>query len=216
MAARLPVHSVERSGPAAGKGSAALKAEQDGAEPVALGRHRRLGEPAERDGCEQDAVYLAQGAEPVAVELRAISMNIRYRVTLTTEAGDLLERLVRGGKDAVRKRKRAQILLAVDAGSSDEAIAQHVGVDTLTVYQPSRVSWRKDWNEPLVPDPCRAGQARAVRLRIRAQRHRQRVPVRRRESALASRQGHRPTHVHRFRGVYAGPPPVARRAVRAA
>jgi hypothetical protein len=35
--------------------SAALEAEQDCAEPVALGRHRCFGEPAERDGGPQAA-----------------------------------------------------------------------------------------------------------------------------------------------------------------
>jgi transposase len=62
-------------------------------------------------------------------------MNIRYRVTLTPEERQLLEALVRGGKGAVRKLKRAQILLAADARSTDEAIARNVGVGTSTVYR---------------------------------------------------------------------------------
>jgi transposase len=62
-------------------------------------------------------------------------MNIRYRVTLTPEERQQLEALVRGGKGAVRKLKRAQILLAADARSSDEAIASNVGVGTSTVYR---------------------------------------------------------------------------------
>ena len=62
-------------------------------------------------------------------------MNIRYRVTLTTEEEQQLEELVRGGKGAVRKLKRAQILLAAHAGSTDEAIADNVGVGTSTVYR---------------------------------------------------------------------------------
>ena len=61
-------------------------------------------------------------------------MNVRYRVTLTTEERQQLELLVRGGTGAVRTIKRAQILLAADAGSTDEAIAQNVGVGTATVY----------------------------------------------------------------------------------
>lgn len=40
-----------------------------------------------------------------------------------------------GGTGAVRMLKRAQILLAADAGSKDEAIAQNVGVGTSTVYR---------------------------------------------------------------------------------
>jgi hypothetical protein len=62
-------------------------------------------------------------------------MNIRYRVTLTPEERQQLEGLVRGGKGAVRKLKRAQILLAADARSTDEAIAHNVGVGTSTVYR---------------------------------------------------------------------------------
>jgi transposase len=62
-------------------------------------------------------------------------MNVRYRVTLTTEERQQLELLVRGGTGAVRRIKRAQILLAADAGSTDEAIAQNVGVGTATVYR---------------------------------------------------------------------------------
>jgi transposase len=62
-------------------------------------------------------------------------MNIRYRVTLTTEERQQLEVLVRGGRGAARRIKRAQILLAADGGSKDEAIAQHIGVGTSTVYR---------------------------------------------------------------------------------
>jgi len=62
-------------------------------------------------------------------------MNIRYRVTLSSEERQQLEAFVRGGKGAVRKLKRAQILLAADAGSTDEAIARNVGVGTSTVYR---------------------------------------------------------------------------------
>ena len=62
-------------------------------------------------------------------------MNIRYRVTLTTEERQQLEGLVRGGTSAARRIKRAQVLLAADGGSKDEAIAQNVGVGTSTVYR---------------------------------------------------------------------------------
>jgi transposase len=62
-------------------------------------------------------------------------MNIRYRVTLTPEERQQLEALVRGGNGAVRKLKRAQILLAADARSTDEAIARNVRVGTSTVYR---------------------------------------------------------------------------------
>ena len=41
-------------------------------------------------------------------------MNIKYRVDLSQEEREELEGLLRGGKAAARKLKRAQILLAVD------------------------------------------------------------------------------------------------------
>jgi transposase len=62
-------------------------------------------------------------------------MNIRYRVTLTANERSYLEMLVSGGKSAVRKVKRAQVLLAADAGSTDEAIARNIAVGTSTVYR---------------------------------------------------------------------------------
>lgn len=62
-------------------------------------------------------------------------MNIRYRVTLTSDEREQLQALVNGGKVAVRKIKRAQILLAADAKSTDEAIAVNVAVGTSTVYR---------------------------------------------------------------------------------
>jgi transposase len=62
-------------------------------------------------------------------------VNIRYRVTLSSEERSQLLALVGGGKAAVRKIKRAQILLAVAAGSTDEAVAANVGVGTSTVYR---------------------------------------------------------------------------------
>jgi transposase len=62
-------------------------------------------------------------------------MNVRYRVELTPDERESLEALVRGGKGAVRRLKRAQILLALDAGSTEETIARNIGVGTSTVYR---------------------------------------------------------------------------------
>lgn len=62
-------------------------------------------------------------------------MNIRYRVTLSSEERAELTGLTKGGKVAVRRVKRAQILLAADAGVTDEAIAASIGVGTSTVYR---------------------------------------------------------------------------------
>jgi hypothetical protein len=55
-------------------------------------------------------------------------MNLRYRVELTQSKRGELEGLLRGGKHPVRKLKRAQILLAADAGAGDEQIACTVAV----------------------------------------------------------------------------------------
>jgi transposase len=65
-------------------------------------------------------------------------MNLRYRVDLSEAERDELKALLNGGKHAVRKVKRAQILLAADAGASDEEIATSVGVGGSTVYRTKR------------------------------------------------------------------------------
>ena len=65
-------------------------------------------------------------------------MNVRYRVDLDQAERAELTALLSGGKDAARKLKRAQILLAADAGASDEAIARSVGVGGSTVYRTKR------------------------------------------------------------------------------
>jgi hypothetical protein len=49
-------------------------------------------------------------------------MNIRYRVELSQTERDELKGLLSGGRHAARKLKRAQILLAADAGASDERL----------------------------------------------------------------------------------------------
>ena len=55
-------------------------------------------------------------------------MNVRYRVELSQAERDELTAMLSKGKRAVRKLKRAQILLAADAGRSDEEIACAVAV----------------------------------------------------------------------------------------
>src|SRR6201988_3393718 len=65
-------------------------------------------------------------------------MNVRYRVTLTQDERDDLGALLSGGQQAARKLKRAQILLAADAGGGDEEIAASVGVGGSTVYRTKR------------------------------------------------------------------------------
>jgi transposase len=65
-------------------------------------------------------------------------MNVRYWVELNQSERDQLTTLLSGGKQAARKLKRAQILLAADAGASDEEIATSVGVGGSTVYRTKR------------------------------------------------------------------------------
>jgi transposase len=65
-------------------------------------------------------------------------MNVRYRITLTTDELEQLRTFAQGGKGAFRRLKRAQILLAASAGSTDAEIAANVGVGTATVYRTKR------------------------------------------------------------------------------
>jgi transposase len=65
-------------------------------------------------------------------------MNIRYRVELTAEERADLSGMLSAGKHAARKLKRAQILLAADAGAGDEQIARTIGVGGSTVYRTKR------------------------------------------------------------------------------
>jgi transposase len=62
-------------------------------------------------------------------------MNVRYRVELSQTERAELTALLSGGKHAARKLKRAQILLAADAGANDDDIARSVGVGGSTVYR---------------------------------------------------------------------------------
>ena len=72
---------------------------------------------------------------PIEEEAR---MNVRYWVELNQSERDQLTTLLSGGKQAARKLKRAQILLAADAGASDEEIATSIAVGGSTVYRTKR------------------------------------------------------------------------------
>ena len=65
-------------------------------------------------------------------------MNIRYRVELTEAERAQLMAMLSGGRHAARKLKRAQILLAAEAGVGDEEIARSVSVGGSTVYRTKR------------------------------------------------------------------------------
>jgi transposase len=74
----------------------------------------------------------------VRASMKEARMNVRYRVELSQTERDELKALLSGGRHAARKLKRAQILLAADAGTSDEEIARSVGVGGSTVYRTKR------------------------------------------------------------------------------
>jgi transposase len=90
-------------------------------------------------------------------------MNIRYRVTLSTEErSDLLE-MVQGGKVAVRRVKRAQILLAADLRSTDEEIARNVSVGTSTVYR-TKQRFVEEGFEAALGEAARPGAPRKLNV----------------------------------------------------
>jgi transposase len=84
-----------------------------------------------------------QTGHPIQLFVRALNdeearMNVRYRVELSQTERAALTAFLSGGKHAARKLKRAQILLAADAGTGDEEIARNVGVGGSTVYRTKR------------------------------------------------------------------------------
>ena len=88
-------------------------------------------------------------------------MNVRYRVDLTQYERAELEASLSRGKQPARKLKRAQILLAADAGVSDEDIAVSVGVGGSTVYRTKRRFVEGNLERALSEEP-RPGAARKL------------------------------------------------------
>ena len=88
-------------------------------------------------------------------------MNVRYRVELSQPERDELGALLRGGRHAARKLKRAQILLAADAGAGDEAIAASLAVSGSTIYRTKRRFVEANLEEALSEEP-RPGAARKL------------------------------------------------------
>jgi hypothetical protein len=81
-------------------------------------------------------------------------VNIRYRVELSeTERTELLA-MLSAGTHAARKLKRAQILLAAEAGVSDEVIATSV-----TAGSHSGCSQAETPLIPLFPEPALCSMA---------------------------------------------------------
>jgi transposase len=85
-------------------------------------------------------------------------MNVCYRVELSQGERAALMALLSGGKHSARKLKRAQILLAADAGIGDEAIAASVGVGGSTVYRTKRRLVLGSLDQALSEEPRRGGE----------------------------------------------------------
>src|SRR6266851_7507174 len=69
------------------------------------------------------------------------TMNVRYVVTLSPQERTELYALLKGGKGQIRRIKRAQILIAADAGATDQQIATSVSVGTSRCSEPRGGSW---------------------------------------------------------------------------
>src|ERR1700748_2234247 len=65
-------------------------------------------------------------------------MNLRYRGELNEGERAQLTAMLSGGKHAARKLKRAQILVAADAGVSDGLLSGSLSVGGSTVYRTKR------------------------------------------------------------------------------
>src|SRR5262249_36853419 len=99
---------------------------------------RRLDLMSKR-GCQQALFGISAGpvATPSASTRGGTDESTLSGRTEPTER-EQLTALLNGGKHAARRLKRAQILLAADAGASDEEIARSVGAGGSTVYRTKR------------------------------------------------------------------------------
>jgi transposase len=88
-------------------------------------------------------------------------MTVRYRVELSEAERHELQAMLNGGRHAARKLKRAQILLAADAGLPDETIARSLAVSGSTVYRTKRRFVEGDLARALDEEP-RPGAARKL------------------------------------------------------
>jgi transposase len=88
-------------------------------------------------------------------------MTIRYRVDLSEAERCELQAMLSGGKHAARTLKRAQILLAADAGICDDIIATIVAVGASTVYRTKRRFVEANLERALREEP-RPGAARKL------------------------------------------------------
>src|ERR1700716_2542402 len=82
---------------------------------------------------------------------KEVGMNVRYRVELSQAERCELTAMLSKRKRAARKLKRPQILLAADAGRSDEEIARAVAVGA--VYRTKRRFVEGNLERALSEDP---------------------------------------------------------------
>src|SRR5437763_5858529 len=97
----------------------------------------------------------------MATSIEEVAMNIRYRVELSEVERGELRAMLSGGKHAARKLKRAQILLAADAGVADETIAVSLDVGVSTVSRVKRRFVEGGVERALAEEP-RPGAARKL------------------------------------------------------
>ena len=90
-------------------------------------------------------------------------MNVRYRVELSQAERVELTAMLGKGKQAARKLKRAQILLAADAGCNDDEIARTVTVSGSTIYRTKRRFVEGNLERALSEEPRPGGGAQALR-----------------------------------------------------
>jgi hypothetical protein len=106
---------------------------------------------------------MTHAADPLhsGLEPKEAAMNVRYRVELSEAERRALAALLRGGRHAARTLKRARILLAADAGESEQTIARHGAVSAATVGRTKRRFIEGNPERALAEEP-RPGAARRL------------------------------------------------------
>ena len=88
-------------------------------------------------------------------------MNVKYKVDLDQDEREQLAALLRGGRIAARRLKRAQILLAADAGVDDTSMAASLGLSGSTIYRTKR-RFVEEGLEAALSEQPRPGGARKL------------------------------------------------------
>jgi transposase len=88
-------------------------------------------------------------------------MNLKYRVTLDDEARAMLSAMTSCGASKARDVKRAQVLLALDRGCSEEEVERSLGI-SLSTIQRTRRSFVEKGMEAAIHDAPRPGGSRKL------------------------------------------------------